>query len=87
MHLDITFGLQVVESSSLVSVPFKKVFSHPYISFFHLLVNGFSITSFCTSFEDPLPSLYWWAVSVGGEELKWRQLAHHQLMSQSRTSF
>ena len=25
-------------------------------------------------FEDPLPLLYWWAVSVGGEELKWRQL-------------
>ena len=25
-------------------------------------------------FEDPLPLLYWWAVSVGGDELKWRQL-------------
>ena len=24
---------------------------------------------------------------MGGEELKWRQLAHHQLMSQPRTSF
>ena len=35
-------------------------------------------------FEDPLPSLYWWAVLVGGEELKWRQLAHHQLMSQAK---
>ena len=34
-YLDITFGLQVVERSSLVSVLF-------YISFFHLLVNGFS---------------------------------------------
>ena len=33
-HLDITFGLQVVESSSLVSVLFREVFSHPYISFF-----------------------------------------------------
>ena len=37
-HLDITFGLQVVESSSLV-----LEFSHHYISFFHLLVKGFSV--------------------------------------------
>ena len=42
-HLDITFGLQVVESSSLVSVLFREAYSHPYISFFHLLVNGFSV--------------------------------------------
>ena len=43
-HLDIlTFGLQVVESSSLVSVLFREAFSNPYISFFHLLVNGFSV--------------------------------------------
>ena len=40
-HLDITFGLQVVESSSLVSVLFREVFNHPYISFFHLLVYGY----------------------------------------------
>ena len=33
-------------------------------------------------FADPLPSFNWWAVSVGGQELKWRQLAYHQLMSQ-----
>ena len=38
-HLDITFGLQLVESSSLVSVLFREAFNHPYISFFHLLVN------------------------------------------------
>ena len=25
-------------------------------------------------FDDPLPSIYWWAVSVGGDDLKWRQL-------------
>ena len=37
------FYSQIVESSSLVSVLFRKVFSHPYISFFHLLVNGFSV--------------------------------------------
>ena len=36
-HLDITFGLQVVESSSIVSVLFRKHLAIPsYISFFHL---------------------------------------------------
>ena len=39
------FRLQVVESSSiLVSILFKEALSHPYISFFHLLVNGFSVS-------------------------------------------
>ena len=33
-HLDITFRLQVVDSSSLVSVLFREEFSQPYISFF-----------------------------------------------------
>ena len=33
-HLDITFGLQVVETSYLVSVLFREVFNHPYMSFF-----------------------------------------------------
>ena len=47
-HLDITFGLHIVNSSSLVSILFREALSHPYISFFHLLVNGFSVTSFCT---------------------------------------
>ena len=42
-HLGITFGLQAVESSFHVSVLFREVFSHPYINFFHLLVNCFSI--------------------------------------------
>ena len=32
-------------------VLFKEVFSHPYISFFHLLVNGFSVTCFRTFFS------------------------------------
>ena len=35
---------RVIKSSSLVPVLFREVFSHPYISFFHLLVNGFSVT-------------------------------------------
>ena len=33
-HLGITFGLHIVDSSFLVSVLFREVFSHPYISFF-----------------------------------------------------
>ena len=45
MHLNITFGLHVVDSSSLVSVLFKEAFSFPYISLIYLLVNGFSVTS------------------------------------------
>ena len=38
-----TWNYRVIESSSLVPVLFGEVFSHPYISFFHLLVNGFSV--------------------------------------------
>ena len=34
-------------------------------------------------FADPLPSLYWWAVSVGVEELKWHQLARNRFEGQS----
>ena len=85
--LDITFGLQLVESSFLVSILFREAFNHPYISFFHLLVNCFSVTSFRTFFADPLPYFNWWAVLVGGEELKWCQLAYHQLMSQQGPHF
>ena len=40
-------GFPYIESSSLVPVLFREVFSHPFISFFHLLVNGFSVTCFC----------------------------------------
>ena len=68
-HLVITFGMQVFHS--LACVLFRKALNHPYISFFHLLVNGFSVTCFPTFFADSLPSFNWWAVSVGGEELKW----------------
>ena len=45
------FYSEIVESSSLVSVLFRETISHPYISFFYLLVNGFSVTSFL--FEEP----------------------------------
>ena len=37
------YRYRVIESSSLVPVLFREVFSHPYISLFHLLVNGFSV--------------------------------------------
>ena len=34
---------RAIEISSLGPVLFREVFSHPYIFFFHLLVNGFSV--------------------------------------------
>ena len=45
-EIDFADSYRVIESSSLVPVLFREVFSHPYISFFHLLVNGFSVTCF-----------------------------------------
>ena len=39
-HLDVTFGIQVVESSSLVSVHFREVSSHSYISFLSFTCNN-----------------------------------------------
>ena len=38
-----------------ISVLFREAFSHPYISFFHLLVNSFSVTSFRT---------FWWPLTI-----------------------
>ena len=55
------FYSQIVESSSLVSVLFREAISHPYISFFHLIVNGFSVTGFLTFSETPY--LYY----IGGQ--------------------
>ena len=87
-HLDITFRLHLVESSSLVSVLFREAFNHPYISFFLFTSKRF----FCYLF----PYFSWTPyllligrryISVGGEELKWHQLAHHQLMSQQGPHF
>ena len=34
-------------------VLFREAISHPYISFFYLLVNGFSVTSFRTFLKTP----------------------------------
>ena len=53
MHLDITFGLHIVDSLSLVSVLFREALSHPYISFLHLLVNGYSVINFRTFLKTP----------------------------------
>ena len=47
------FYSQIVESSSLVSVLFREAINHPYISFFHLLVNSFSVTSLSTFSKTP----------------------------------
>ena len=55
-HLDITFGLQEIERFSPVFVLFREAFNHPYISFFHLQVNGFSVTCFRTFWGNPLPT-------------------------------
>ena len=40
-HLDI--GLQVVEAHPLFSVLFREALNYPYISFFHLVINVFSV--------------------------------------------
>ena len=84
---DLDIGLLVVKAHPFVSVLFREAFSHPYISFFHLLINGFSVTSFRTFFADPLPSFNWWALSLGEKKIIWRQLAYNQLMSQQRPHF
>ena len=83
-HLDITFVLQVVP---LFPYFINKCLAIPTFPFFHILVNGFCVTIFCTFFDDPFLSLYCWVVSVGEENLNWCQLAHHQLMNKPETSF
>ena len=42
---EIYFRLQIQGNQKLIpcSQLFREVFSHPYISLFHLLVNGFSV--------------------------------------------
>ena len=65
----------------------EKRLTIPTSPVFIFLVNVFSVTSFRTFFPDNLLSFNWWAVSVGGEELKWCQLAHHHLMSQQGPCF
>ena len=86
-YLDITFRFQVVEISSFVSVLFREAFSHPYISFFHLLVNDFCVTSFRNFLRTPTFLVLVGGISGRGRIKIWHQLAHHQLMSQPKTSF
>ena len=50
-EIDFRLQIQGNRSSSLVPVLFREVFSHPSISFFHILVNGFSVTCFRTFFS------------------------------------
>ena len=45
------------------------------------------VTLYSIPFDDPLPSLYCWALSVGGEDLKWHQPAHHKPRSQQGPHF
>ena len=80
------FYSQIVESSSLVSVLFLEDISHPYISFFHLLVNVFSVTSFCT-FSRPLTFIIL-VGGIGGQgEIKVGSAKNNQLISSQGPHF
>ena len=76
------FYSQIVESSSLVSVLFREAISHPYISFFHLLVNVFSVTSFRTFSK--IPYLYY---SGGWGGIKMASAKNNQLISSQGPHF
>ena len=82
--LTLCYHWQTLSNSFLLAMAIAIPIS-PFFIF--LLVNGFSVTCFRTFFADPLPSFNWWVVSVGGEELKWCQLAQHLLMSQQGPHF
>ena len=70
------FYSQIVESSSFVSVLFREAISQPYISFFSLLVNGFSVTSFRTFSKTPY--LYY---TGGRGGIKMASAKNNQLIS------
>ena len=53
MHLDITFGLQLVESSSLVSVTFREASNYRYVSFFLFTCKWFLCYLFLYFFHGP----------------------------------
>ena len=69
MHFDITFGSQVVESSSLVSVLFREALNHPYISLFHILAR-LVFLSLLYLFSGTPYLLRISGVTLGWEELK-----------------
>ena len=66
---------------------FRQIASSLHLLFSYSSKFFFSVTCFRTFFADPIPFFNWWAVSVAGEELKWRQMSHHQLMSQQGPHF
>ena len=61
----------MVESSSLV---FREAFSHPNISFFHLLIIELLVS---VLLDKPLPFL--WVVLVGGKEFM-RAIIYHFIL-------
>ena len=80
------FYSQIVESSSLVSLLFREAISHPYISFFHLLVNGFSVTSSRTFSKTPY--LYYTGGGIGGRGgIKMASAKNNQLISSQGPHF
>ena len=86
-HLDLSFGLHVVDSLFLVSILYREAFSHPYICFLHLLVKNFSATSFRTFFRKPL-TFFIVVGGIGGRE--WIKMASAKTQSaneSTRTSF
>ena len=84
------FYSQIVESSSLVSVLLLEEISHPYISSFHLLVNGFSVTSFRTFSKTPYlyytGGRYRWG-GGGGGGIKMASAKNNQLISSQGPHF
>ena len=50
--VSVLFFKLTVTSYPLVLSIFREVFSHPYISLFHLLVNGFSVIYIHTYYYD-----------------------------------
>ena len=53
-----------IAGSCLVSVLFRDAFSHPYISFFHLLVNGFSVIIIILKMQQIVRIFLQWCGSV-----------------------
>ena len=80
------FYSQIVESSSLVFVLFRESISHPYISFFHLLVNSFSVTSLSTFLKTPY--LYYTGgrggIKMASSVTRYKKIDHLQKLLNSR---
>ena len=70
------FYSQIVESSSLVFVLFREAISHPYISFFHLLVNGFSVIY--TYIWTPTPITLPCSLALAGNNAQKKEKKYHK---------